>query len=234
MKKVLYLFGVFILAILVIGCEKVETNNDSRIFKTAYESFNGKETSSGQKMRVVTINEDNPFVIIDGDEVVEKIENKESFYLYVGDPKCPWCRSVIETAIKKANEFEISEIYYIDIWDDDYNEIFRDKYKLNDNNELELVNEGTEAYKKLLTYFDKVLKDYTLTDSEGNKAQVGEKRIYAPNYFFVDKGVVKLMVTGISEKQTDAYQEFSPEIKTDEEKAFEDFFASSLSCDDMC
>lgn len=234
MKKILYLFGVFIFAILLIGCEKDEKNNEARTFKSDYESINGKENSNGQKTRVVTINEDNPFVKIDGDKIVEKIENKESFYLYVGDPKCPWCRSVIESAIKKANEFEIEKIYYINIWDEDYNELFRDKYKLNDNNEIELVSEGTEAYKKLLTYFDKVLEDYTLTDSDGNKVQVGEKRIFAPNYFFIEKGVVKLMVTGISEKQTNAYQELSAEIRSDEEKLFEDFFEKSLSCDDMC
>ena len=234
-KGISFAFIFLFLFAFLVGCETViEGNSEAKTFKESYEKLNGVEGKSGKKYREVTINENNPFVKITGDEIVSKIENKESFYLYVGDPKCPWCRSVVEVAIRKANEFEIEKIYYLNIWDDDFNEIFRDKYKLNDNNEVEVVTEGTDSYKKLLTYFDKLLNDYTLTDSEDNKIPVGEKRIFAPNYFYIDNGNPKLMVEGISDKQEDAYQELTLELISDEEKIFEDFFEKSLSCDDRC
>ena len=234
MKKIIYIFAAFIFLFAFVACETKEENIEAKNFKEAYEKLNGVEGKSGKAYRVVTINVNNPFVKITGEEIVNKIENNESFYLYVGDPKCPWCRSVIEVAIKKANEFEIEKIYYLNIWDEEFNEIFRDKYKLNDNNEPEVVNEGTESYKKLLVFFDELLSDYNLTDSEDNKVSVGEKRIFAPNYFYVENGKAKLMVEGISDKQKDAYQELSGEIIADEEKLFEDFFEKSLSCDDRC
>ena len=128
----------------------------------------------------------------------------------------------------------VEKIYYIHIWDSEHNEIFRDKYELNENGELSKVVEGTEGYKKLLTYFDSVLSDYTLTDANGNKVSTNEKRIYAPNYFYVNKGNVKKMIEGISSKQTDAREELTEEILKDEEDLFDEFFKSAASCDDKC
>lgn len=103
------------------------------------------------------------------------------------------------------------------------NEILRDKYELKDG-KAEKVSNGTKEYEKLLKYFDSVLSDYTLTDEEGKTVKTGEKRIYAPNFFYVEEGKVKNMISGISDKQTDARGELTEEILEDEEKAFRNFF----------
>ena len=157
-------------------------------------------------------------------ELLEKIDNKETFYVYFGDELCPWCRSVIEKFIEVANKNKIKKVYYIKIWDKDGNEVLRSKYKLNDNNEIEEVQKGTDEYIKLLTTFDSLLSDYTLKDKDGKEVPVNEKRIYAPNFIYVKDGKGVKLVEGISEKQTDSREELTKEMLEDEEKIFNEFF----------
>lgn len=201
-------------------------------FKEDYESVNGKENAHGKVSRVISIPEDNPFITTDANDIVKKMENKETFYVYFGSKLCPWCRSVIEKAIQVAKEKGVSKIYYVDIWDDEGNEIVRDKYTLDANNKPALVKEGIEAYTKLISSFASLLSDYTLTDANGKKIEVGEKRIYAPNFLYIEKGVAKKLVTGISDKQTDSREELTAEMLSDEEKTFNDFFTEV--CTDAC
>lgn len=227
------IIGLLLIIIGIVGIILIRGGqSDSVIFKKDYESVNGKENSHGKINRVVSIPEDNPFVITDANDIVQRIENKETFYVYFGSKLCPWCRSTIEKAIMMAKERGIAKIYYVDIWDDEGNEIVRDKYVLDDNNKATLEKAGISAYSKLLTYFDALLRDYTLTDASGNVIEVGEKRIYAPNYVYVEKGVIKKLVTGISDKQTDSRGELTPEILADEEEIFSDFFTEV--CLDAC
>ncbi len=220
MKK--YLIVLFLLVILlgVTGCK---SNKYALEFKEEYESINGTTNNSGKVHRTIIIPKDNPFHKVEQKEIVKMIEEGKTFYLYVGDPLCPWCRSVLEKSIEVAKKKGVKEIYYIDIWDDNGNEILRDKYELKDGS-LEKTVEGTEEYKKLLKYFDSVLTKYTLTDSDGNKVDTGEKRIYAPNFFYVEKGKVIRLVEGISDKQKDSREELTKEMLDDEQKIFEDFF----------
>jgi|GEM_PF-626933 len=212
----------------------VDKTAEALKFKEYYEGLNGKTNASGAEHRTVNIPEDNPFVAAAPEEIVKKIENEETFYFYIGDTQCPWCRSVIEKFIEVAKKNSISTVYYANIWDADHNEILRDVYKLDESGKPYLVKEGTEAYKKLLEYGDGVLSDYTLTDSEKNKVSVGEKRVYAPNFFYVEKGKVKLLVSGESEKQTGARDELTAEILKDEETQFQEFFTKSSTCDSSC
>ncbi|MBR1817683.1 MAG: hypothetical protein IJ772_02425 [Bacilli bacterium] len=152
------------------------------------------------------------------------MENKETFYVYFGDKLCPWCRSVIEKSIQVAKENNIKTIYYVPIWDDEGNEILRDRLKVNEQGKLEIVKEGTESYKKLLELLDNVLSEYNLTDKDGKKVETKEKRIYAPNFIYVESGEAKKLIEGISEKQSDSREELTEEILKDEEEAFKSFF----------
>ena len=225
MKK--YFAILFIISLLIItGCKKTVS------FKNDYEEINGKVNATGKIHRSITIPEDNPMEEVDASEIVKKIDNKETFYVYFGSRLCPWCRSVIESAIKVANIRGISKIYYVDIWDDDAKEILRDKYVLDENNKPVLESDGTSDYKKLVESFKSLLRDYTLTDKEDNNIEVGEKRIYAPNFMYIDNGVLKKLVTGKSDKLTDSRGELTEEIKKDQEEIFDDFFTEV--CDEEC
>ncbi len=218
---IILLFSIFTLT----AC-----NNDASKFKKDYESMNGKVNASGKEHRTVTISKKNPFIYSTDEEIVSMIENKETFYVYFGSTLCPWCRSVIEKAIEIANEKGVSKIYYVDIWDSEGNEIMRDKYTLDNDSSLELVNAGSEAYKKLLAYFNSVLSDYNLTASDGSKVSTNEKRIYAPNFVYVENGEAKSLVEGISDKQNDSREELTNEMLEDEKAIFRDFFKDADVC----
>jgi thiol-disulfide isomerase/thioredoxin len=222
MKKICILLISILSMFSFTGCTK--NNEDALSFKEEYESLNGESNSNGLAHREVDIDENNPFVYITPSEIIEKIENNETFYLYFGSAYCPWCRSVVEMAIKKAKEYGIDTIYYFNIWNGDHNEIFRDTYKLDDNNELQKIIDGTDEYYKILEYFDNVLSDYTLTDSDGNTVYVNEKRIFAPNYIYVKNGKAVKITSGIGDSLENPRGELTEEVLEDEAKQFDEFF----------
>lgn len=226
MKKVLSLLLCGIIILGITGCGKIDetTLTDATKFKEEYESLNETTNSSGSEYRTISISEKNPFIYATAEEIVKKIENNETFYVYFGSKHCAWCRSVIEKAIEVSKENDIEKIYYVEIWDGDHIEILRDTYKLNDEGKPELVSNGGKGYKQLLEYFDNVLSNYTLTDKNGNKVSVGEKRIFAPNFIYVEKGKSIKLVEGISEKQTDSRMKLTDEMLEDEEKQFNELF----------
>ena len=222
MKRIVVLLLVVVTSLgVVTGCSK----NKALDFKNEYESLNGKTNKSGKEHRSVTIPKDNPYEKVSPKKIVEMIDNKETFYVYFGDKLCPWCRSVIEKSCEVAKKNGIEKIYYVDIWDDDGNEIFRDKYKLEDG-KVTKVSDGTEEYYRLLKEFEQLLSYYTLTDDGGNKFDVGEKRIFAPNYIYVDKGKPIMLVEGISEKQKDSREKLTEDMLKDEEDQFNSLFTN--------
>lgn len=226
MKKILL---CLITILLVCGCSIKETDSDR--FIKDYESLNGKSSSYGEYRELDL--DDNPYIYSNSDEIVKMIENKETFYVYFGDKACPWCRSIIEKSISVSKKYGVDKIYYVYIWDDDHNEILRDKYEIQNGNIVK-VKDGDKNYSKLLTHFGNLLSDYTLTDSDGTIRNVGEKRIFAPNFIYVEKGVAKRMTDGISSKQSSPFGELTDEILKDEEKKFDNFFGADMICDDKC
>lgn len=225
MKKKVFLILILFLFIglFVTGCSA--NNKDALKFKEEYEKINGDKTSySDNKYRTLKIDKNNPYVYSNAKEILEKINNKETFYVYFGSSYCPWCRSVIEKSIETAEKNNIKKIYYVDIWNGFHNEILRDTYKLNDENEVEKEKDGTKEYYKLLEKFDNLLEDYTLTTDDGEEVKVGEKRIFAPDFIYVENGVAKKITSATSEKQKDADAKLTQEILKDEENSFNDFF----------
>ena len=225
MKKIIYIIiGVVILLglgiyLLFFGF----STKESRAFMKEYESLNGTTNATGKEYRTINIKRNNPFVKVSAEEIVEKLKNKETFYVYFGDPLCPWCRSVIEKFIEVAEKNNIETVYYVKIWDENGKEILRNKYEI-DGTDIEEVIEGTPAYESLIEAFDTVLDEYVLTGDDEEKIELGEKRIFAPNFIYVKEGNAEKMVDGISEKQTDPRGELTEEILKDEEEMFNDFF----------
>lgn len=232
MKKILLIMPFIMITLLVLtGC-----NNSIRSFKEDYESLNGKTSASGKEHRTVTIPENNPFVFSSAKEIIKKIENNETFYVYFGSKLCPWCRSVIEKAIEVANDNSIKKIYYVDIWDDEGKEILRDKYVIGQSGIAEKTNEGTTEYFKLLEYFDTLLPEYKFAANKngGDELNIDEKRIYAPTFIYVDSGVPIKITDGLSDKQTSSREELTKEILMDEELKFNDFFVEYCDLDATC
>lgn len=226
MKKYIRIILIAFLVLGIFGCNKKTrvATEESLAFKQEYEALNGKANASGKEHRSITISETNPFEKITTEELIKKINNKESLYVYFGDPLCPWCRSVLEKATEVAEKNGIEKIYYIKIWDNEGNEVLRSKYTLNKKNKPELITPATDDYYTLLNLFKDLLPDYTLTTSDGKEIKIGEKRIFAPNFIYIEEGVAKTLVEGISDKQTDSREQLTEEMLKDEEEIFNKFF----------
>lgn len=213
MKKVVKGLLVIVLVIgFAIACAENKDNNktDAIRFKEEYESINGEFLESiGSTTREISIPEENPMIYKTADEIVDAINDKETFIVYFGFKECPWCRSMISTLIQVANDLNVESIYYVDVKD------IRDTLVINKKGKVEVSKEGTESYQELLVLLDDVLENYTLKDEEGNSVETGEKRIYAPNVVAIKDGEAIKLDMGISEAQTDAYQELTNDMKNE-------------------
>ena len=160
-------------------------------------------------------------------DIVGKINNGESFVVYFGFSECPWCRSILETLLESAKEYEVDTIYYVDVKN------IRDVYSLNEEHELVRTTEGTDAYYQLINKLSSVLEDYAplkyeqVTKSKKKKTitvEINEKRIYAPNIVLVKNGTPVLMTTGVSADLDDPYMELTDEIKNYSKNVFNKLF----------
>ena len=223
MKKISKLMMLLIPVLLLTAC----TSKDAMKFKETYESINGKKIY-GKTTRSVKIPKNNPIEITTIDEINEKVDNKETCYVYFGFESCPWCRSVVEKMLEVAKKQNVKKIYYVDVRPgEDSNETdIRDEYAKDEDGKIFLERKGTKAYHEFQKKFKNVLNDYRHGEIEtldGTEFE-GEKRLGAPNYIYVKKGTPKKLVSGISEKQTDGFQKLTKDILKDEEKTFKDFF----------
>jgi len=207
---------------LLVGCTNKPVVQE-KSFKEDYEQYNGLTNESGKEHRTITIDTTTEFIYTDLDTVIDMAENEQSFYMYFGDALCPWCRSVIEVASQVSQEKQIDKIYYVDIWDDDHNEIVRDVYVAKDGL-IEKESDGIESYQKLLELADAYLSEYSIEDEYGNKFSLGEKRVFAPTFFYFEKGEVVRTTDGISSLQEDAREPLSSEMLEEERQLFNTFF----------
>ena len=211
-KITLIILIIALLIAIILGAfilKDKEEKTDAIKFKEEYESLNGTiREKDGQTIRTIKIDEENPIVYATAEEIVKKIEKKETFAVYFGFSDCPWCRSVLPTLIEVANDLKISKIYYVDVKE------IRDVLVVEDE-KIKTEKEGTEGYYKLLEKLDSVLSDYSLKDSEGNNVDTNEKRIYAPNIVSIVNGKPEKLTSGISKLQTNGYMELTEEIEKD-------------------
>jgi predicted bacteriocin transport accessory protein len=207
MKKIICSMLTVLLILNLTACKK---QTDAQKFKEEYESLNGTiREKDGQEIRSIEIDKDNPFVYATAEEIVEKINNKETFAVYFGFSDCPWCRSVLPSIIEVAQETDTKVIYYVDIKE------IRDTLEVDSDGNITTTKEGTEGYMSLLEKLDSVLADYTLKDTDGNEVETNEKRIYAPNLVSIVKGVPEELSSVTSSLQTNGYMELTDEMKTE-------------------
>lgn len=211
MKNKGVIFIVLALIIIVVVAFLLGDMNgytEAGKFKAEYEEPNGSiNEKSNKKYRELDIPKDNPMVYITAEEIIEKINNKETFAIYFGYNICPWCRSILPTLFEVADDLNIETIYYLDI------SVMRNTLELDNNGDVYESKVGSDGYYELLEKLDNVLADYTLTDSEGNEVKTGKKRIYAPNIVSIVNGEAQELTTGVSDKQDDAYMEITEEME---------------------
>ena len=213
MKKVLTIISIIIMIVSLTGCGKTK-ETDALKFREEYMSLNGEKNDSGKKIRSIIIPKENPFIYQTAEELAERIDKKESFLVYFGFAKCPWCRSVLEELIKALDDNDIDKIYYVDVLD------IRDVKEVDEEGNIKTTREATEGYKRLIKQLDEVLEDYTLTKDE-ETISAGEKRIYAPNVVSISNGKPIQLETGISDDLKDPYSKLTSKIKKYAYKKFD-------------
>lgn len=206
-KKILIVVAILVAAILFGFIYKMRHDykeTDAYKFKVEYESLNGETNDYGKTYRTLNISKKNKMKYSTAKEIVRKTENKETFIVYFGFSKCPWCRSMIENLVKLSIENDI-DVYYVDVLE------IRDTIEYVDG-ELKTTKEGDKDYMKLVELYSNVLSDYTISNGD-EKISAEEKRIYAPNVIAVVNGEAKEMVEGVSEELTDPYAEITENMK---------------------
>ena len=229
-KRILCILMIMLSLLVITGCTKARQSAID--FKKEYEAVNNKTVRGDYKYRVLNISDNNPYVKVDPKEIVKKIDNKETFYLYVGDPLCPWCRSGIEKMIEVAQKEGIKDIYYIDFWDDNHNEILRDLYEVQTEGKKNVVvktKEATAEYIKILEAVKDYAQDYTITKDD-KTYDVNTKRIFGGDHFYFENGICKKYVSLRSEKLAGAFDELTTEVLKDQETNFSNFFAKANTC----
>ena len=232
-KKIFILLLLIVTVISFTGCDSKKKEKEEKVdgdnikFKEEYEKLNGTKNDSGKTIRTIEIPENNPFIYKSAKDIVNMIDDEETFIVYFGFASCPWCRSVVPTLIQVAKDNNIDKIYYVDVKN------IRDVLEVKDG-KVVTKTKGLTAYYDLLERLDSVLSDYSLKDEDGEDIETNEKRIYAPNVVAIVNGKAKKLTTGISEDETDPYMELTDEILDDTYKQFEEVIKELDSNDNAC
>jgi len=230
-KKILFLFVAIVTLFTLTGC----CNNAGKEFKEEYEAINGRTLKGDIKYRDLNIPENNPYEKVSIDKIAEMINNKETFYLYVGDPLCPWCRSGLEKMIEVANREGIKKIYYVDFWDDEHNETLRDLYDIEVSNgqvtKVTKIREEEAGYKVLYQAVYDFIQEYRVA-KDGVEYPVGDgiKKVFGGDHFYFVNGVCKKYVSLRSDKLEKATDVLSEEVLKDQDEQFTKFFEKDNVC----
>jgi len=205
------------LSLTACGELKTEEITDSKRFKEEYEIVNGTTSNKGNVIREIEIPEDNPIVFSDYATISNMMDEGKTFAVYFGFATCPWCRASLNIYLDCAKKVGIDTIYYVDVFRS------RDIYEYNENDEIECTNEADPSYYDLLEDMGDILDEYIIKKEGYEDYDVGEKRIYAPNYIAVVNGkAVKLEETG--NIMEDAYGEITPEITEELTRRYTELF----------
>lgn len=238
MKKILIVLS---LVICLTGCSTNKVS-DAKTFKDHYESFNGQSTgtkdSNGNDInyRSINIDENNPINIVSEDDIVNMVNNKDTFIVYFGFATCPWCRTVVPYMIDTANKMGIKKIYYVNVRPDDTsNSDIRDVFTKDDSGNIVLSHNGTDGYHQLLSLFSNVLPEWSLHGlSVAGTSYAGTLRIGAPQFIIVKDGKAVDSISGISDSQTDGYMDLTDDMINDMNNKFTDFFNEYLEKVSTC
>lgn len=233
---VVFLIALFGMSKLLDDNKKKEENEpkvtaDSKKFKTEYEEFNGKKTSSGNNYLNISINESNAMRYATLDELMNLLEDGTGV-IYFGFPTCPWCRNAVPVLLDVAATKKLSTIYYYDLTD------IKNLWSVIDGVPTKTKEEKV-GYYDLLNALDSILDEYIITDEDGIEYGTGENRIYNPLIVFVKDGEIIGHHSGtmpFNEGQT-AYDSLTDTQKDALKNIYSEYMDEVLAsdyCDDKC
>ena len=209
---------------------KTTTITDSVKFKEEYEKLNGEVNSNNQKeYPQMDISKDNMIKYLDVEEVLDILKDGTGV-IYFGYPECPWCRNAVPVLLNAAQNTSLAQVYY-------YNaNAIKNIKEVDDEGKIVETQKEKAGYRDLLKALDSILKEYTLTDKDGNTVHTGEKRIYVPLVVFVKDGKIIAHHEGTVDSQKDPYVLLNEEQKEELNQIYVDNITKTTksSCDDKC
>lgn len=205
-------------------------NSDAISFKNEYESLNNVvRDKDGRTIKEISIDSNNPVDILTEEEAISLLENGTGI-LYFGFSDCPWCRSMLPVLLRTLDNMSIDKLYYLNIKN------IRDTLILGDKNKVEVKEEGTKGYYKILELMDNVLEPYYLTNEEGKKIDTKEKRLYAPTVVAIKNGKIEKIHVGTIESQVSGYDDLTEEQQEELANHFIELIKSvyDVNCDEAC
>ena len=127
------------------GEEKKETpSKDAVKFKEDYESLNNTVREGTDKTySAITIPEINPIKYVSVKETIDLLSSDDAI-IYAGANWCPWCRGAIVPLLDVAINYNVKNLYYLNLDND------KSLFEIQ-NKKLVQTKEGTEEYYDLLT-----------------------------------------------------------------------------------
>lgn len=210
--------------------EVIVGSTDAILFKNEYESLNNVvREKDGKTIKELSISSTNPVDILTEEETVSLLENGTGI-LYFGFADCPWCRSLLPTLLSTLDNMSIDRLYYLNIGS------IRDTLALDEKNKVEVKEEGTKGYYKILELMDGVLEPYYLTTSDGKKIDTKEKRLYAPTVVGVKNGKIVGIHVGTVESQKSGYDDLTEEETKELNGSLMELINKvyDVNCDEAC
>lgn len=229
----LFAFMIFV-GILAFRDKKSEiasgSTTDALLFKNEYESLNNVvREKDGKTIRELSISQNNPVDILTEEETLRLLQEGTGI-VYFGFADCPWCRTLLPVLFKTLDNMSISRLYYLNISN------IRDTLVLNDKNKVEIKEEGTQGYYKILEELDAVLDPYYLETKDGKKVDTKKKRLFAPTLVGVKNGEIVGIHVGTVESQASGYDNLTTEEEEELSKAIQELTNKvyDLHCDEAC
>ncbi len=231
---IILLLLVFMIGIGVIAFrdkkEENSINSDAIVFKNEYESLNNTvRESDGRTIKEISISSNNPVDILTEEEAVTLLESGSGI-LYFGFSDCPWCRSMLPVLLSTLDNMNIDRLYYLNVKN------IRDTLTLGEKNKVEVKEEGTKGYYRILELMDAVLEPYYLTNDEGKKIDTKEKRLMAPTVVAIKDGKIVDIHVGTVESQASGYDDLSKEQQEELQNRFMELVRKvyDVDCDEAC
>ena len=188
-RKTYIIIGSLIICLLVgilILLFIINNETDSKKFKEEYS--------------YLELDNKNPFIYKSASDIVELINNKDTFLVYFGYANNDKVKELLPIMINAIEDEDVAVVYYVDIGNIRNEMIIDEKI-------AQTIKMGTAGYYDLLEILEDLLPDYTLLNEKGKKVIVG-KRIEAPTLLAISSGKPVKLTSG----DEDAYLAFKEVI----------------------
>jgi hypothetical protein len=175
-RAILYVAGLLLFT-AVMGF----ATSDSCTFARMYMSVNN-QVDGDHTYQAIHVSPCNPMQICTDIELVASLQNGYTGYIYLGSPRCPYCRNTVPLLLEQAQTSGISRILSCTLQNYNY------RYEYTDAGLIE-TQHGTPAYDTLLQLLDAYTAPKRIAAPDGQTVDTGVRTIYMPAVLHCTNGI---------------------------------------------